>query len=354
METKRYYNLDLMKCIAIFFVVFSHSFYADRDIINSESILANVNYCFNGLLSAGVPIFLFVNGYLLFSKPFNLKKHVSKCIKLVVMTAFWCPVLFFLYDWIKDEPFESGRFVSGILNMNEDLNVFWFMGALFCVYIWFPALKALYDANIKAFIYFTAVSAFFVFGLNFISHILEYLYVASDKDPVSINFPLLSMFITSNFMTVYFCFGGLVYMYKEKIALFPAKKRYIICCIGIVLSALMLYSYAFFKSVTLNGHSWNIVTGGYSSVSMMCSSVFWYGLCMDYKKSNKIVALVSKNTLGIYILHLLVLNLSNKLLLSQKYMDNLLLIALYVVFVIAVCLGIIWILKKIPLIKKII
>ena len=48
------------------------------------------------------------------------------------------------------------------------------------------------------------------------------------------------------------------------------------------------------------------------------------------------------------------LNLSNKLSLPQKYIDNLFLIALHVFFVSAACLGIIWILKKIPLIKKII
>lgn len=245
MEAKRYYNLDLMKCIAIFFVVFSHSFYVDRDIVDSESILANVHYCFNGLLSVGVPIFLFVNGYLLFSKPFNLKKHVSKCVKLVVMTVFWCPVLSFLYYWIKDEPFELGRFVSGVLNLREELYFFWFMGALFCVYIWLPALKALYDTNIKAFGYFTAVSAFFSFGLNFITHISEYIYVGFDKNPVSVTPPLLNMFTASSYTIVYFCLGGLAYRYKDKIAGFPAKKRCVICCIGIVLSALMLYSYAF-------------------------------------------------------------------------------------------------------------
>ncbi|WP_295071269.1 acyltransferase [Ruminococcus sp.] len=354
METKRYYNLDLMKCIAISFVVCSHSFYADRDIINSKSILANVNYCFNGLLSVCVPIFFFVNGYLLFSKSFNLKKHVSKCVKLVVMTVFWCPVLFFLYEWIKDETFEWGRLVSSVLNMDKELKFFWFMGELFCIYIWFPALKALFDTNIKAFIYFTAISAFFAFGLNFISHILEYFYMAFDKEPILVTFPLLDMFITSNYAIVYFCLGGLAYMYKDKITAFPAKKRYMICCIGIVISALVLYSYAYFKSVTLDGHLWNNVSGGYSSIPVLCSTVFWYGLCIDYQKNSKIVVLVSKNTLGIYILHYLPIILSNKLLLSRKYMNNLLLIALHVVLVIAVCLGMIWILKKIPLIKKMI
>ena len=46
---------------------------------------------------------------------------------------------------------------------------FWYLGALFCVYIFFPALKALFDTNRTAFMIFTIVIVFFTIGDDFLN-----------------------------------------------------------------------------------------------------------------------------------------------------------------------------------------
>ena len=51
------------------------------------------------------------------------------------------------------------------------MNVFLYLGALFCVYIFFPALKALFDTNRKAFMIFTIVIVFFTIGDDFLNEL---------------------------------------------------------------------------------------------------------------------------------------------------------------------------------------
>lgn len=74
---KRYDNIDLLKFIAIFMVITLHVPLYFTDFINAKQFPNIIQYSFR-LVSEGVYIFIFVNGFLLINKPFNLNKHIKK------------------------------------------------------------------------------------------------------------------------------------------------------------------------------------------------------------------------------------------------------------------------------------
>ena len=133
---KRFDYIDLLKCIAIFFVIIYHNeCYNTNFIANNESLFINI---FRAILSTCVPLFFIVNGYLLFSKKFDLKKHTIKTIKLILLTIIWGVITAFLILKIKNEPITAQIFFDTLLKMREGyVNHLWFMGALICIYLIF-------------------------------------------------------------------------------------------------------------------------------------------------------------------------------------------------------------------------
>lgn len=96
---KRIPWVDLMETIAMYLVVLYHgTIYAE----NSE-LDKCLMYFFRTIISTSVPIFFFVNGYLLFNRKFELKKHILKTIRLIVLTGIWAVITLGLLMVIKNE-----------------------------------------------------------------------------------------------------------------------------------------------------------------------------------------------------------------------------------------------------------
>ena len=72
MKKIRYYNIDLIKVIALYFVILIHNFNSNVNFMLDGSIEVYLSYAIRLLIEA-VPIFVFVNGFLLIGKKFELK-----------------------------------------------------------------------------------------------------------------------------------------------------------------------------------------------------------------------------------------------------------------------------------------
>ena len=152
---KRLSHIDLLESIAILFVIIYHGTIYSHDITQEATVSNYLLYFARTILSTCVPLFFFANGYLLFNKPFNLRKHVKKTIRLIALVFIWMVLLMPIYMFVAGEPWRLGTFASNILSMTTawSMNIFWFIGALICMYILFPALKALFDTNRKSFLF---------------------------------------------------------------------------------------------------------------------------------------------------------------------------------------------------------
>lgn len=168
---KRFVHIDFMETIAIFFVILYHCASFSCDFLSESTITNYLIYFSQTILSTCVPLFFFANGYLLFSKEFNLRKHLFKMVKLILLTLLWASVTLCILQLVRNEYFTVTEFIKALWNWKQGwINNLWYMGALICIYIFFPLLKIAYDKNIHVFFYFTIVCALFTIGNTSINH----------------------------------------------------------------------------------------------------------------------------------------------------------------------------------------
>ena len=104
-KNKRFYAIDLLESIAIFFVVFYHSTLFDYNFLNNSSFIFYVRYFLRAILSTCVPLFFFANGFLLFNKSFSLKKHLLKMVRLLIQFLVWSIITTLFLFVAKEESF---------------------------------------------------------------------------------------------------------------------------------------------------------------------------------------------------------------------------------------------------------
>jgi surface polysaccharide O-acyltransferase-like enzyme len=88
-EKTRFEFLDLLKGIGIYFVIIYHYNNLTSNILESHGFVNYFHYYIKSLFSACVPLFFFANGFLLLNKPLNLKKHVYKMIRIIIISVIW-------------------------------------------------------------------------------------------------------------------------------------------------------------------------------------------------------------------------------------------------------------------------
>ncbi len=81
--------IDLAKFIAIICVLIYHGTLYEYDFLSGGSLIL---YASRTVLSAGVPLFFLVNGFLLFGKSFDYMKHLIRTVKLLGAVLFWSVV----------------------------------------------------------------------------------------------------------------------------------------------------------------------------------------------------------------------------------------------------------------------
>lgn len=358
-QKKRFAHIDLLESIAIFFVIVYHSKIYPFDILQDNSAIIYLRYFFNTILSTCVPLFFFANGYLLFNKEFSLYKHIKKTVRLVLLVFVWGFLLMPVYMIIENEPLSIKTILSGLLNLKIiwRMNYFWFLGAMVCIYILFPALKALFDKSKKSLLFFAIASAILTFGFVFINQALSFISTVTHHSIMTVNFPVFTMFNpfrgSCGYSFVYFCVGGLIYEYESKILSFDVKKRNIIASVGLLLSCACLFFVGIYYTY-INGEIWDVVWNGYDTVFTFLNVIFIYVLCLNYYRNSVFIKSVSCNTLGIYLTHRLIIQLTRPQITRWDLLCNLPLNILYAFLIMCTSLLICMFLKKIPIFKKII
>lgn len=94
----RFINIDLIKIIAMFMVVFYHVSYYRLDYgycSTDSNYIPNVNRLLMNICSISVPLFFISSGYCIFSKPLShWKKTLKKVSTILILSLFWniiCP-----------------------------------------------------------------------------------------------------------------------------------------------------------------------------------------------------------------------------------------------------------------------
>lgn len=90
---------------------------AVNGIEDAPSVLHYLNYLVRPILATCVPLFFFANGFLLISKPLDIKAHILKCIRLIVLTGIWAVINLLLMMPIREEWFSLGLYAFIVMSL---------------------------------------------------------------------------------------------------------------------------------------------------------------------------------------------------------------------------------------------
>lgn len=355
----RYAHIDLLKTIAIFFVIIYHGTFYDYDITNNRSLLTLCLYYGRTIFSICVPVFFFVNGYLLLNRNFDLKKHLEKCLKYIALTFIWGFILMLIHTIMAGEALDIGTVALGVFKIDKkwSLNHLWFMGALICIYIVFPLLKNSFDSDRRSFLFFTASTAVLTFGYVLVNQLMTFSGYVFHHNITSIKYPLITMFNpfrgSYGYTFVYFCVGGLTKQCEERILSTSAFKRNIISVAGIILSCFFLFLIGVFFSLFNDKKLWDVVWNGYNTVFTFFNVFLIYVLSLSLSNVGnlKLVQWISRNTLGIYFIHVSMIRLSRPWMLAHPKFCTLPGNVVYAFIIMLICLMICFLLKKLPILR---
>lgn len=359
---KKIPSLDLMKFMGILIVVFYHCRLVIEPTILTDRSLDQ--YFFYGLLTLigpCVPFFFLVNGYLLFDHSLDMKKHAKRTLHFVVLAVFWSFVTLALTVWESPYGVFSWKYVikHTILQDSYWYYHIWFMGAMVILYMFFPLLKSAWDHNRKAFYFFVGICFIITFGnraLNMAYNVYAWLRYHVNYNPEYNFFSIFNPFQGyDGYIFVYFCLGAIIRENQEK---FTEIMKPWICIVGIILTTAGLYLYGYFMSLS-TGTIWqsgdqcgNDVL--FSLIRVLCI----FGLASRYKGTNrasKFINYIANNTMGIYFIHYIIRNMTVRYFRTLVPIPGYFLKTLvYSVLVFFVSWVILVIMKRLPVLKKLI
>ena len=355
-DTDRWHYIDLMKSIAILFVIMYHATTYPFSFLENNSSLFFLRYYLRTILSTCVPLFFFVNGYLMLNRSFDLKKHIVKTVRIIILTGVWCIITVILLMFIKNENLSLKEFAFYVCTWQSGwTNHLWYMGALVWIYIFFPLLKVTFDNHRKAFIYFTIICTILTFGNTFLTNYSSIILNMTGKYNGMININWFSIFNPLRgiyfYSFAYFCIGGLAHCLANKLPDIPQKRINIVAIVTIVFSCFCLFVTGMALS-KIYGMMWDVVWDGYDSVFTLMNVCMIFMLCVSYQGNNRIIKLISVNTLGIYFLHIIFIRISTELVKTVPIFQSFLGCGAYSLLILFVCLAFTMVMVKIPIVKR--
>ena len=309
---KRYDNIDLLKFIAIFMVITLHVPLFFTDFINTKQFSNIIQYSFR-LVSEGVLIFIFVNGFLLINKPLDLKKHIKKIIKIFFIMILWGIINVIVISIIRHENLSISKIIKETLNLNivnSYSGPLWFLQNLICLYIFFPLLKTVHDSNQKIYNYLAITVIFFSVGINFLDIICQLVGNLCNIENLSglilNNFNKINPYFNNMFLC-YFILGGIFF---ENKSLFENKRNVFYAVLFGILSWILALIFGYTMSKLSNITYKN--NFNYNQIFLLITIIGIYAISTLYTNKynnllNKFITSVGKNTMGIYLIHCILL-----------------------------------------------
>lgn len=292
----------------MFLVCFYHFGNLDFAYIEGEAFKPNMNYWTILLTTTGVPLFFMASGALLLNKKLVGKKHLHRILKTFVLFLIWKFITVLI---LAPQLNTSGYGAIDYINLlftnsfpDVPLNHFWFIYALLAIYLILPVFKYLFDTNRKIIHYLLFILFAFAFGLSAIEFLYSVFQWLFHLEAINIAFlNNTNPFGNYSYSLFYFLLGGL-FGAKESDWLTKFRTPALIA-MGIV-----SWSVFVLRGVLLTNMNDSLVTGvfsGYTTIPTIIIAISIFLLMAKVRIENewikKQLALISKNTLGIYFIH---------------------------------------------------
>ena len=340
--------LRIIACVLVVFIHVSASFVYQCEVGTVDWYFANF---YNNAKMYGVSVFFMISGALLLNKDYDLtfkKLFTKKIFKLAVLFIVWSTIYNFTamfrpeYADVNKLVIMAESFINAFANYGP-YHV-WFLLTLAMLYVLSPILKEAFRKKeiCRYFLILFTFCGAIVPTIRSFDWILE---GALNRYQVIYDATMLTGHIG------YFVLGHYLHNHTEAAL---SKRKKIALCIMLVLAtaASVVINFA----TSLKAGIFTDVLGSPLDIFSFVGNYALFLLVRDKMKnvggSGKALKLLSGLTLGIYLLHPMILEVAEKLGLLSLTISAAVLIPVCVFIVCLVSAVITWILKKIPVVNK--
>lgn len=341
-KSKRKIHLDILRIIACFLVIVNHT--NSRIFLSMEpSMTWFLSLLYFFVCKIAVPIFIMISGAVLLGKQESYKEVFKKRILKTVLVIVAFSLVYYISS-IDLETFSISDFLYKIWK-GPITNAYWYLYMYLGLLVMLPLLrKMLQNMEKKDYIYYSIVWIIFIGTLPIINHYLNIKQISSN-----FSVPIFTSYIA------YFIIGYFIENKLEK--KFFNKKIAIILIILSILCIGVSISFTYYEKVN---EGTLLFMDNISFITISIPSITMFYICkyvmmkFENRINGKIVTKVATCTFGIYLLSdLLIKKFEFVYTYMINYVHKLLAIFILEIIVFAVGFVITMILKRIPLIKKI-
>lgn len=332
MKEKRIIWMDLLRMLAIISVIIVHYAYipAYNSVIgNFDWHIGNIYY---SLCRFCVPILVMISGALFLSREIEFNKLYKKIFRLLCAYLFW-NIIYNIHT--------SNTIISRVIFLRN--SHLWFVPMIICLYLLTPVLKKITEDK-KILEYFLIIFLILGVAVPFLTNCIGY-YKPIIKDFIGDFKPEMCGYIG------YYLLGYHLYKYDSlkgnaKFYLGFYLISTITCIIGtyyltIFASRIQTVFYDYFSITTL-----------IQSASLFLFFKYNFSDKKIGDKTSNIIAKISYYTFGVYLIHILIMNLLTSYIIDVYFMSFIGSIPILSVMVFILSLFITYIISKIPIINK--
>ena len=330
MHKTRNINLDLIKVLACIGVVLLHTTMIGFKETGSWNLLAYLYY----LGTYSIPLFFMVNGYLLLGKKDITYSYILQKVRWILITvSSWTFIVWFFKLDVAVNPVKK---VLGSMVQRGYFSQFWFFGTLILIYLCLPILRKFLNSK-RSYLYI--LSSLVTIGLVF--ELANMVFQMPLQSYVIQTFRLWTWFF-------YYILGGLVAQFDKDI-IKKGFKRWMKVVAVLLLSISPVILFFLAKNIYHNlfaEYFYDILFVKIVSLGFFLTVLT---LPLNENKSKWIVYL-SNQTMGVFIIHIYVMKIWEKLIgfsFTGAYL-------LFPIFTLVVSFLVVSLLMKIPYFNRIV
>lgn len=344
-DRKRMIHYDLLRIFAAFSVVMLHSaaqFWYTLDIYSGEWLVAN---SYDAVFRFGVPVFVMISGALFLSPDYRLdtrRLYRHNILRFLVIYVVWSCV-YGLRDSIVFQAADEGwkAVVRELLTGRYHL---WFLPMLIGIYMLLPVLKSWVEHAEKRNVqYFLGLFVIFQIG----SETLRALTVTDELHYV---LDMVDIELVCSY-TAYFVLG----YYLAHFAIGAKLRRAIyLCVIPAVLCNILLGNYLAHGAGEPVGAIYDSF-GVFTFIIVVALFLFFQEKVSRKsfgEKSSRLIREVSDNTLGIYVMHIGLMECLETMGIHSMLLPNVIGIPLHALFCFLICAVLAAVLRRIPVVGR--
>ena len=344
-KRERKLNFDLLRILAAFSVVMLHSaaqFWYDLDIYSTEWAVAN---SYDALFRFGVPVFVMISGALFLDKAVQIdvkRLYKHNILRMVIIYAVWS-CLYGLFD-CKNLDIAVVGWKVVVREMLYGRYHLWFLPMIIGIYLILPVLKSwLSNADKRTIEYFLLLFVVLQVGRETLRAltVTDELHLILDLVDVEMVCSYLGYFVWGYYLT------HIGISERLRKIVYGLAVPAVVCnvVLGTVLSrragvpdGRLFDSYGLFTFIIVTALFVLTINKG---VGMKCSF-----------KAGRIIKEISADTLGIYLLHVGLMEGIQPYGIHSMMLPNVVGIPLFAVLCFGVCMVVAAILRRIPVIGK--